>query len=87
MSDISDNYQKDYTGDDDDETDFPASTSTKGLVESGWLDYGRIYPAGDVDWFKVNLTAGEYYKGALKIQVQHFQERMLHGKKLHAVEH
>jgi len=25
--------------------------------------------------------------GALKIQVQHYRERMLHGKKLQAVEH
>lgn len=62
MSDIRDNYQRDYSGMDTDENDFPANTSTTGLVESGWLDYGRIYPAGDVDWFKVNLTAGVYYK-------------------------
>mgnify|MGYP002399305212 CR=1 FL=1 len=42
--------------------DFPANTSTTGLVESGWLDFGEISPAGDVDWFRVSLTAGVAYK-------------------------
>ena len=65
MSTIRDNWDynfRDYRGNDTDERDFPDNTSTTGLVESNWLDYGRINTAGDVDWFKVNLAAGEYYK-------------------------
>ena len=62
MSSTTDGYQRDYSGSDNDERDFPASPSTTGLVESGWVDFGRINQSGDVDWFKVNLTAGVYYK-------------------------
>lgn len=54
--------QSDYAGMDTSGFDFPADTSTTGLVESGWLDFGEISPAGDVDWFRVNLSAGVTYK-------------------------
>jgi hypothetical protein len=33
------------------------------------------------------FTPLRHLHGALKIQVQHYRERMLHGKKLQAVEH
>lgn len=54
--------QRDYSGMDSSSSDFPANTSTTGLVESGWLDFGEISQAGDVDWFRVSLTAGVAYK-------------------------
>lgn len=54
--------QSDYAGMDTSDFDFPANTATTGLVESGWLDYGQIGPAGDADWFRVNLSAGVTYK-------------------------
>ncbi|MGZ5052422.1 MAG: hypothetical protein ACXWF8_14445 [Methylobacter sp.] len=51
----------DYAGMDTESNDFPANTTTSGLVETGWKDYGVISQAGDVDWFKVKLTAGVLY--------------------------
>lgn len=51
----------DYAGMDTESNDFPANTTTPGIVETGWKDFGVINTAGDVDWFKVSLTAGELY--------------------------
>ncbi len=56
----------DYAGMDTDSNDFPANTTSPGKVETGWKDYGIITPAGDVDWFKVNLVAGEPYGFSLE---------------------
>lgn len=56
----------DYTGMDTADKDFPANTSTPGLVETGWKDYGVISQAGDVDWFKVNVTGGQQYRFSIE---------------------
>ncbi len=52
----------DYLGMDTVDNDFPADISTRGVVETGWKDYGVISQAGDVDWFKVSLTSGQQYR-------------------------
>lgn len=54
--------QRDYSGMDDENTDFPANVTTPGIVETGWLDFGVIAQAGDVDWFKTSLAAGVHYR-------------------------
>lgn len=56
----------DYAGMDTESNDFPANTTTPGKVETGWKDYGVITPAGDVDWFKVSLVAGELYNFSIE---------------------
>jgi hypothetical protein len=52
----------DYAHMDTEENDFPADTTTTGIVRTGWKEYGVISRSGDVDWFKVNLVAGEQYR-------------------------
>lgn len=42
--------------------DYPASTSTPGLISGGSTDYGVIATSGDVDWFRVALVAGQSYR-------------------------
>ena len=44
------------------DTDFPTTTSTTGRVEVGASVTGRSHPAGDYDWFSVDLEAGKTYQ-------------------------
>ena len=46
--------------------DYEASAATKGTLSVGGSTYGKIESVGDVDWFKVNLIAGETYRFTLK---------------------
>ena len=43
-------------------SDFPAATSTAGVVTAGGEVTGRIEAAGDRDWFAMTLEAGKAYK-------------------------
>ena len=52
----------DYAGMDTAENDFPANTTTSGVLKTGWKEYGVISQSGDVDWFKVSLVGGEQYR-------------------------
>jgi hypothetical protein len=42
--------------------DYAASTSTSGTVSPGGSASGSIETAGDIDWFRVSLTAGTVYR-------------------------
>ena len=44
------------------DTDFAASISTLGRVEVGGSATGEIDPVADVDWFRVVLEAGKFYR-------------------------
>ena len=46
--------------------DYAASTSTTGTVSVGGSKGGNIEIAGDADWFKVTLTAGQTYQFNVK---------------------
>ena len=49
--------------------DYSANTSTTGLVAVGGSTTGRIETAGDGDWFRVALTAGQSYTISLNAAV------------------
>ena len=42
--------------------DYSANVRTTGAVEVGGSATGKIETAGDVDWFKVPVTAGKIYR-------------------------
>ena len=42
--------------------DYAASTSTTGTVSVGGSKTGNIEAAGDTDWFKITLVAGQTYR-------------------------
>ncbi|MGZ8190678.1 MAG: type I secretion C-terminal target domain-containing protein, partial [Methylococcaceae bacterium] len=46
--------------------DYLANTSTAGNISEGHLETGVIQEAGDSDWLRVNLQAGNYYVFELK---------------------
>src|SRR6266481_2414479 len=46
--------------------DYLSTTSTTGLVSVGGTTSGNIETAGDTDWFKITLTAGQTYQFDLK---------------------
>ena len=46
--------------------DFASSTATTGSVSVGGSTSGNIETAGDTDWFKITLTAGQTYQFDLK---------------------
>ena len=48
------------------DTDFPSNDTTNGEVELGGSVTGNISPAGDYDWFKVELKADKSYQFDLK---------------------
>ena len=53
-------------GDSEADTDFPSNDTTNGEVELGGSVTGNISPAGDYDWFKVELKADKSYQFDLK---------------------
>ena len=42
--------------------DYPANTSTPGMLMPGGTDYGVISTVGDADWFRISLGAGQQYR-------------------------
>ncbi len=65
--------------------DAESEEMARAIKESGFVEL-PVSTAHAAQVAKLPLLH-DHKDGALKIQVQHYRERMLHGKKLQAVEH